>query len=145
MNAADYTEILNLEALYARCWDRNDAEGWAGVFAEDGIFEIAPAGDRAPLRVQGRPALARFCADFNAVHQGVHLPSIPWLRFEDDRAFGHLNFHFTAVARHSPTHTVNRVATGHYEVTYHRMDGRWLMAHRIENPFQSARSESFDY
>jgi len=143
--AQAYAEILNLEARYAKCWDQADGDGWAGVFTPDGVFEIAQVGDREPLLVRGHAALAAFCLDFNSRFIGVHLPSLPCLEFSGDEAKGHLNFHFTAIGRLAPAHTMSRTASGHYEVLYRRTEKGWRMAHRLEKPTVSARSEYFDY
>lgn len=143
--ADDHAEIINLEARYAKCWDQADGGGWAEVFTSDGAFEVAPVGGREPFVVRGREGLAAFCVDFNSKFIGVHLPSLPYLELDGDEATGHVNFHFVAVGRLAPAHTMTRTATGHYEVRYRRTEAGWRMSHRLEKPMVSARDEFFDY
>lgn len=127
------------------CWDRADGDGWAGVFTPDGVFEVAPVGKREPYIARGHAALAAFCVEFNREIVGVHLPAMPFIDVDGDRATGHVNFHFVGVGRHAPAHTTRRTAIGHYEVEYHRVDGTWLMAHRLEKATISERADLFDY
>lgn len=42
--AQDYTEILNLYALYNLCSDAGDAEGYAGCFSSRGLLELVTPG-----------------------------------------------------------------------------------------------------
>lgn len=142
---ADHLELLNLEAIYAKTWDSCDARGWAEVFTHDGVFEIAAVGDRQAIRIEGRNELEQFCSDFTATTKGVHLPSIPALEIQDGIATGHLNFHFVAVGRQNPAHTITRTATGYYVVRYKKVDGAWLVEHRVEKVLESSRAEFFDY
>ncbi len=51
--AADRMMIMDLLARYAWEIDHGTAEGWADVFTEDGIFELAQSGGR----IEGREAL----------------------------------------------------------------------------------------
>jgi 3-phenylpropionate/cinnamic acid dioxygenase small subunit len=59
--------IMDLEAEYARAWDAGDAEGWAAVFTEDGVFDMAGVGNQL-LAHTGESATTR--SNFYAVHQG---------------------------------------------------------------------------
>lgn len=140
-----HAELLNLEGRYAMCWDRADAEGWAGVFAPEGVFEIAPVGDRDRVVVRGRDALVGFCREFNGRFIGVHVPSLPYFEIDGDSATGHLNVYYSAIGRLGGAHTMSRTAVAHYEVRYSRVSGAWLMQHRLEKATVSARSEYFDY
>ena len=42
--AQDYSEILNLYALYNLCSDAGDAEGYANCFSSDGLLELVTPG-----------------------------------------------------------------------------------------------------
>lgn len=143
--ADDRLALMNLEARYAMTWDSGHASDWAAVFTEDGTFEICQVGDRPRSVFTGREQLARFCGEFTQTTTGVHLPALPYLEIDGDRARGHVNFHFVAIGRLGPAHTVSRTATGHYEVDYERINGEWLIAHRLEKVLESSRSEYFDY
>jgi 3-phenylpropionate/cinnamic acid dioxygenase small subunit len=59
--------IMDLDAEYARAWDAGDAEGWAAVFTEDGVFDMAGVGNQL-LAHTGESATTR--SNFYAVHQG---------------------------------------------------------------------------
>jgi len=142
---ADRLALINLEARYAKAWDSGDALGWASVFTDEGTFEISAVGDRPRSVYVGRQELMRFCEEFTGVISGVHLPALPYLEIDGDRASGHVNFHFVAIGRPAAAHTVSRTATGHYEVIYERVNGEWLMSHRLEKALESSRSEHFDY
>ena len=79
--------ILNLEGEYARTWDIGDAEGWASLFTEDGVFEMAAVGKRPLQRYEGRSALANFCRTINASYQGLHLMHVPSLSIDGTELF----------------------------------------------------------
>ena len=126
--------IIELEATYARAWDLGDGDRWAAVFSEDGVFEIAPAGDRPGSSVQGRERLSAYCREFNAHTSGVHLMHLPAIRFEGDRAYGGLAFEYRFVRRLPTPETISGTTAGHYEVTYVRLATGWCMTHRLEKP-----------
>ncbi|CAN7378298.1 nuclear transport factor 2 family protein [Aminobacter sp. LjRoot7] len=138
-------DIIALEARYARAWDSGDGAAWADVFTADGVFEIAAVGDRPAQKVEGRDQLAAFCLDFTSKYSGVHVPGLPLLDIDSDKATGHLHFQFVAIGRLAPNHTMSRTACGQYDVRYRRTDEGWRMAHRLEKAFSSARSEFFDF
>lgn len=145
VDAANITALQNLEARYAMTWDQGDAAGWAAVFTDEGVFEIAAVGDRPSQRVVGSEELRDFCTQFTTTTLGVHLPSLPYLEIDGDTATGHVNFHFVAVGRPGAAHTLSRTATGHYEVRYVRTDHGWRMQHRVERVLESSRAEFFTY
>ena len=60
LSAADHAEIRQLYAQYNLALDSGDAEGYADVFTEDGVFGNS----------QGRDALIGFAEGFHAQQQG---------------------------------------------------------------------------
>lgn len=61
--AQDYTEILNLYALYNLCSDAGDANGYAGCFSSDGRLEIVTLG----ITLEGHENFKEFKnRDFNS-------------------------------------------------------------------------------
>lgn len=56
MSADDVAEIRELLQRYCDTIDGGDAEGWAGTFTEDGVF------DRPGQTYRGRKALTEFAA-----------------------------------------------------------------------------------
>ena len=58
MSLADKIDILEVIARYAYTYDGRDADGFAQLFTEDGIFEVLPAGGSQPeLRLESRAAI----------------------------------------------------------------------------------------
>jgi hypothetical protein len=125
-------EIMRLEAEYARVWDTGQAERWADVFTEDGVFEQPPVGDRPGRTVSGREALRRFCAETNAQVTGIHLMHPPHITVDGDTARGGVYFEFKSVRRAAPAETTLSTTAGHYEVTYLRTPDGWKMKRRVE-------------
>lgn len=119
--------ILNLEGEYARTWDTVDPEGWAGLFTDEGVFEMLPVGKLPGDFYQGHDALADFCRRINASYRGLHLMHVPSIRIEGDRARGWIHFEFRSM--HGST---LGSAAGIYQVDYRRTDAGWRIEHRIE-------------
>jgi len=59
LGVADRLELLELYARLAEAIDSGDAAGWASLFTEDGSLRTSRG-----LEVRGRPALARFAAEW---------------------------------------------------------------------------------
>ena len=58
MSLADKMDILEVIARYAYTYDGRDADGFAQLFTEGGIFEVIPAGGSQPeLRLETRAAI----------------------------------------------------------------------------------------
>ncbi|MFC2028033.1 nuclear transport factor 2 family protein [Chloroflexota bacterium] len=117
--------IMNLEGEYARTWDTGDAEGWARLFTEDGVFEMVEVGPYPAGRMQGHQELAGFCQQINSEFgEGLHLIHVPALSIEGDNAEGWVHFEwFNALMGH---------VTGVYQVTYVRTESGWHMVKRVE-------------
>lgn len=124
-------EILNLEGEYARTWDTADADGWASLFTEDGVFEMLAVGDTPGSRHQGREALAAFCRAINESYEGLHLIHVPSLSIADSDARGWIHFEF--LARHGVE--LIRLA-GVYQVLYRLTTEGWRIGHRLEQAVQ---------
>jgi len=141
--ADDAAEISSLEGEYARAWDAADSDGWAGVFTEDGVFEVPGVGGRELARLEGRAALRQLCERYNTKYEGLHLMHVPRLTVNGDDAVGRLHFEFTASSRPGVTPSVRLQNNGYYDVTYRRVDGRWLMALRVETTVSETISRFF--
>ena len=136
-------EILALEAEYARSWDTGDALGWAAIFCEDGVFEMAAAGRAEGRRVEGRLALADFCREINESRTGLHLFHNPAIVVDGDRAQGRIHFEFVSAGSTSPTSTMQGRTVGYYEVAYARTREGWRIAHRFEKAVLRGHSEYY--
>jgi hypothetical protein len=123
--------ILNLEGEYARTWDIGDAEGWASLFTEQGVFEMAAVGKRPVERHAGRVALADFCRSINESYQGLHLMHVPSLSIDTSEARGWMHFEFRARRGDELLYVA-----GIYKVLYHKGDEGWRMHHRFEQAVQ---------
>ena len=130
---ADRLAILQLEADYARTWDTRDAAGWAGLFTDDGAFELGGLGDDPSYRFAGRDRLLRFCEKVGGRQEGIHLLSAPSLAFDPDGVTARGWVHFQYHDRNHETHAQRRVL-GVYAVTYRRTAEGWRMAQRREQP-----------
>ena len=63
MSTEDMLAIQQEVARYSYAFDSGDADGWARVFTEDGLWEFYAAGATGPAtRLEGRAALRDFCA-----------------------------------------------------------------------------------
>lgn len=139
----DRLEIIELEATYARSFDERDGETWSALFTQDGVYQSRPVGDAPPLTfVQGRDALNAFCTD--AAFAGIHFLHLPQLAFDGDRATAriHLEFH----GDYSDDAGAPRFAMrGFYDVSYHRIEGRWLISHRVTTAFSREQTTVLGY
>lgn len=73
MSTEDMQAIQQQVARYSYTFDSGDAEGWAEVFTEDGLWEFYAAGATTPAtRLEGRDALRGFCQQrFSERREGV--------------------------------------------------------------------------
>ncbi|MGS0562543.1 nuclear transport factor 2 family protein [Microbacterium aurugineum] len=134
----DRLEIIDLEDTYARTFDERDGDAWSSLFTADGIYQSRPVGDAPPQTfVQGRAALQAFCTD--ASFAGIHFLHLPQLAVAGDRASAriHLEFHGDYAEDAGAPRLGMR---GFYDVIYHRVDGRWLIAHRVTTAFAASRT-----
>lgn len=130
----DRLEIIDLEATYARSFDEHDGATWSSLFTPDGVYQSRATDGAAPVtHVQGRAALHDYCR--NAPFSGIHFLHLPQLRFSgDDNATAriHLEFHGDYPSEPGAPRLAMR---GFYDVAYRRVDGHWLIAHRVTSAF----------
>ena len=63
VSLSDKIDILEVIARYSYTYDGRDAEGFAQLFTEDGIFEVAySAGEQLELRLESRQAIYAWAA-----------------------------------------------------------------------------------
>lgn len=137
-------EINDLEAEYACTWDAADAEGWAAVFVDDGVFEMARVGDQPLASHQGTVALTEFCRQVSTFYRGLHFMHLPRLRVQGDVAYGRLHFEWIGLFNPSDQYSGRRRSVGYYDVTYRRGVAGWRIAHRLEKQVASDISEGYD-
>jgi hypothetical protein len=124
-------DIKQVKARYFRCMDTKDWDGFTAQFSDDAVMDVSgDVGDDAPVDariVRGGRAIGNFVRsavdDVVTVHHG-HMPEITltspttasgvWamedmLRWPDGSPLGEMHGY------------------GHYEETYEKRDGRWLI------------------
>lgn len=136
--------IMDLEAEYARAWDAGDAAGWAAVFTEDGVFDLAAVGAGPRLVHKGRQELVAFCTQVDAFYKGLHFMHLPRLQIEGDTAQGRVHFQWQGLFNTSAQYFGQRTVVGYYDVSYQRVHGRWLMKHRLEKAVSGQTTEHYD-
>src|SRR5690242_6123597 len=79
MNVEDKLAIQDVIAQYSYAYDAKDAEAFAQLFVEDGIFEVIVPGESSPrVRLLSRAAIRDWAAQrhqFNAGSQARHYQS----------------------------------------------------------------------
>lgn len=140
----DRNAILDLEAAYAVSWDTNQPQRWAELFTEDGVFEMAAAGDLPHMRFEGREALAGFCRTINATWSGLHYMHPPQLEIGADAAHATIFFEYKYLNRESPAHTRQGTAAGYYRVSYRRTAVGWRISQRMEKPVMGQTATFYD-
>lgn len=140
----DRVAILNLEGLYARLYDSRDAPAWALLFTQDGIYQGRRLSNMPEQNfVQGRDALARFCASEPA--SGIHSMHVPELVIHDSDATGRIHFQFSGSYTDVDSRHHSRSVTGYYDVRYVRSGSEWLIARRVTTYLESTQRIVYPY
>lgn len=137
-------DLYGLEGRYARTWDTGDAQGWADLFTDEGVFEMAAVGGDPGQRVEGRAALAAFCTEYTATVTGLHLLHLPEFSLEGNKATSRLHFEFRAVLRRAPDLTQQSSVAGYYDTTYVLYQAGWRIARRFEKAVTRQRAVFYD-
>jgi hypothetical protein len=137
-------DLYGLEGRYARTWDTGDAEGWAGLFTDEGVFELAAVGGDPGRRVEGREALTAFCRDYTALSPGLHLLHLPEFTLEGNRATSRLHFAFHGLNRSDPANTLQYFVAGYYDTSYVLYGTGWRIAERKEKAVTRRRAAFFE-
>ncbi|MGO8858235.1 MAG: nuclear transport factor 2 family protein [Steroidobacteraceae bacterium] len=120
-------ELKQLKARYFRYIDTKDWSGFAGLFADDAVFDIT---DDVPGCVLTGPAKiaelpARQLSDAVTVHHG-HCPEINITSDRSANAVWAMEDRiWWAEGSSSPVGSLQ--GYGHYFETYERIDGRWFI------------------
>jgi len=130
-NVADYLEVMQLIARYARALDTHDAEAEANCFIRDGVH-VARTKDGAQVvaAVQGREALKaaaqKRAASAKPDARGRHNIINPLIELDGDR--GVVQAYYLGTTNRESGVTVN--TTGEYRITLRKEDGKWKFAER---------------
>lgn len=136
--------IMDLEAEYARSWDAGDADSWAAVFSEDGVFDMAEVGSQVRRVYTGTTELAAFCRDIDYFYKGLHFMHLPRLKLAGDIAYGRMHFQWIGLFNLNSRYNGQRHAAGYYDVTYRRINGQWRIQHRLEKAITGQTTDSYD-
>lgn len=140
----DRLALMDLEGLYGRLYDSRDAEAWASLFVEDGVYEGRRlAGMPAQNAVRGRRNLAEFCA--TEPLNGMHTMHMPHLVIEGDRATGRVHFTFDASGTDPHGRRNYRSVVGYYDIAYVRVDEGWRIRRRVTTYLQRHQGTLYDY
>ena len=143
MTWQDKLEIREVFGRYALTVDARDASGWAALFTDDGIFEIE-AGEGGPrFQFRGTDQLEAFVHAHGSMVPGTrHMMTGFVTTVDGDEATDHC----TLVGHVNRPDKVYIFASGWYETTLRKVDGRWRIARRIAHcdnfePGQFAQGE----
>lgn len=140
----DTMAIFSIEGAYGPAYDGRRPDSWAALFMEDGVYEArAVEGRPAGNRVQGRENLARFCREEPL--GGMHFVNIPTISLTGNTARVRAHFQYFAHGADDLGGIQSRSVLGYYDSLYEKTDGVWLIAHRVTNYLQAARSGVFGY
>jgi uncharacterized protein (TIGR02246 family) len=116
--------IRELLHRYCHYVDAGDADRWAGLYAEDGSFDLGMGG--SPIR--GRVALREFATAFRA-GTGLHLSANPIISIDGDEAT--VSSYVVVIGgREDPKINL----AGRYDDRLRQIDGVWLIRSRCLSP-----------
>ena len=120
----DQLEILALAARYSHAVDGGDGAAFAATFTEGGVL------DAGQLVVEGRRALARFAEGLPRSHRAPrHVASNLVVEGDGARATLRAYVQMYALAGDPPAQRI--VASGRYDDTLVKLDGRWVFERRV--------------
>lgn len=127
---ADKLEIQELLARYSICVDTGDADGFAAIFTEDGIWEWRAVG----LSFCGRRAIGEIARAVSTHVKGAqHAISNPLIRIEGNKAKSICQL----TCFLSRPEQIYSLMLGYYEDELVKVDDTWLISRRsvrVENP-----------
>lgn len=118
--AEDRAELAQLRAHYCHVLDDRDWAGLAELFTEDGEFDgLAHAKGRAEIH-------AFFSGTVAGIAEGFwHFCTNPTIHLDGDTATGRISMQYLSVKK-----GVSYVSAGHYDDTFHRVNGVWKFRKR---------------
>jgi hypothetical protein len=123
----DRQSIQDQLAKYAHTFDSRDVEGWAGLFTDDGVFEVRMGASEEPIvRLQGAEQLGAFVT--NAPRLAHHITGLIFDELLPDSARTRAVVVGTWVA---PDGDPAIYTHGTYEQRWSRNAGTWRLAHQV--------------
>jgi hypothetical protein len=125
----DQLELLRLEGAYAFFFDRKEAQGWAGLFTDDGVYSRRqPPGMGEPIFIQGRANLARYC-ESNRI-SCILMLHLPHFAIDGDAATSRILVQYRGQVM-EPGRPSQTESVGCYDVSYRRTGEGWRIHHRV--------------
>ena len=139
----DQLELLRLEGAYAFFFDRKEAQAWAGLFTEDGVYSRRQlAGTGAPVFIQGRANLTRYCAS-NRV-SCLHMLHLPHFAIDGDAATSRILVSYRGKVIENG-HSTQTESIGCYDVSYRRTIEGWRIHHRVNAIYDRQVDTAFGF
>lgn len=124
--APDAEQVRDLYARYSFAYDQGNADEYAALFTEDGVFEVVGGPE-----VQGRDALAGMVAAAAArPARTLHMVSNILVTVTGDSATGKAYVQLLALAEGA----LRVVTVGTYDDTFVRTSAGWLLSRRRFEP-----------
>ena len=123
LTTEDQLEIQGLAARYNHAIDSGDADGFCGVFVENGVL------DAGVVQVEGHAALKEFAVNFaSSTHAPRHVATNLVIEGDGDQATLKAYIHMYVLAGDPPQQTIT--VGGTYDDVLRKEDGRWKFVHR---------------
>lgn len=135
MSIEEKLAIQEMIAQYSYTYDSNDAEGFAQLFVENGVFEVfVPGKSIAAVRLQSRTEIRQWAAQRLQARMGRFISR----HYQGSILFDELTL-ATAMTRTMVlvTHqgvaaaTLHPLLSGIYHDRWHKTPAGWRLAHRI--------------
>lgn len=127
----DRVALRDLVEAYARCADRIDAAGLAGLFVAEGVLRIVPRGADAPARERiGREAIAAAITGLDRYEATFHFVGNHYVDVDGDIASGEVY----CIAHHvagPPGEQTDHAMFIRYEDSYRREPDGWRIVERV--------------
>ena len=134
VKSEDMLAIRQEIARYSYAFDSGDAEGWARLFTEDGLWESYPARATEPnTRLDGRAALRSFCAKRFSERPGglTYAHHQSGIIFDDLTADTAKVRAMMLLTVQTPGESTRVYATGVYQDDWVKTFEGWRIQHRI--------------
>jgi hypothetical protein len=142
--AEDLLALHGIEGNYGYLYDSRQAEAWAALFTEDGIYQGRQLAGMPPQNwIQGRENLRRFCQ--SSPMNGMHFVHAPHFTVSGDSATGRVHFQYLAFGADPQDRTRARALSGYYDVAYARAASGWLIRRRVTTYFEIFTGERYGY
>ena len=134
MNTEDQLAIQQAIANYSYTFDTGDAEGWANIFTENGVWEFFDVGQAKPsIKLEGHEALRQFAEQRNrdkpeGVSSYHHQSGVLFDELTDDTARTRAMLILTVQS--SGQNTARVLTTGVYYDEWRKTSDGWHLIHR---------------